>query len=133
MAPDHPLNPASQDLRVLRSYETEAFESAGIGMVRTSRSCVICRGTEGDAELSRVEVWSDAQWRLTMAIPSEISGFSYLEPRRHVPHITDLGGEEAETLGSTLARTAAALKKGTRPLRPAGGRRDLQAQAESRA
>ncbi len=111
MALDDPFSPFSQDLRALRSYEREAFESAGIGMVRKSRSCVICRGTEGDAELSRVEVWSDAQWRLTTAIPSEIAGFSYLEPRRHMPHITDLDGEEARTLGSTLARTSAALKK----------------------
>jgi diadenosine tetraphosphate (Ap4A) HIT family hydrolase len=46
-----------------------------------------------------------------MVTEGEILGFSYLEPKRHVPHITDLEGEEARTLGSTLARVTRALQE----------------------
>lgn len=76
-------------------------------------SCVLCRGSAGDAELGRVQVWEDAGWRLTMATGGEIAGFSYLEPKRHVPHITDLEGAEARTLGPVLARVTRALKEAT--------------------
>jgi len=72
--------------------------------------CVICRGPEGDPELGRVQVWEDRLWRLTTALEGEVAGFSYLEPKRHVPHITDLDGEEARTLGDVLARTSAAIR-----------------------
>ncbi len=72
---------------------------------------MICRGAEGDAELSRMEVWSDSLWRLTMAVHGEVPGFSYLEPRRHIPHITDLDGKEAQTFGRTMAQATKALKK----------------------
>ena len=40
-------------------------------------------------------------------------GFSYLEPRRHIPHITDLDGAEAGSLGPVLAHCSAALKQAT--------------------
>jgi diadenosine tetraphosphate (Ap4A) HIT family hydrolase len=46
-----------------------------------------------------------------MAMHSEVPGFSYLEPRRHIPHITDLDGREADTLGRTIAFASAALSK----------------------
>jgi diadenosine tetraphosphate (Ap4A) HIT family hydrolase len=58
-------------------------------------------------------VWSDAEWRLTMALRSEVAGFSYLEPRRHVPHIEDLNGAEAASFGRALALAASALKEQT--------------------
>jgi diadenosine tetraphosphate (Ap4A) HIT family hydrolase len=45
-----------------------------------------------------------------MATEGEILGFSYLEPKRHIPYVTDLEGEEARTLGSTLAMVTRALK-----------------------
>jgi diadenosine tetraphosphate (Ap4A) HIT family hydrolase len=44
---------------------------------------------------------------------SEIPGFSYLEPKRHIPHVTDLDGEEARTLGVVLANTTRAIQKET--------------------
>jgi diadenosine tetraphosphate (Ap4A) HIT family hydrolase len=72
--------------------------------------CVLCRGTDGDAELDRIEVWRDEQWRLTISLGSEVPGFGYLEPLRHIPHITDLDGPEATSLGEVLARTANALR-----------------------
>ncbi len=80
---------------------------------RSPRQCVICRGPDGDVELHRVAVWEDALWRLTTSLESEVLGFSYLEPKRHIPHITDLDGREARTLGPVLGRTTHALKDAT--------------------
>jgi diadenosine tetraphosphate (Ap4A) HIT family hydrolase len=74
---------------------------------------VLCRGIEGDQELFRTQVWEDRLWRLTMSQESEVAGFAYLEPKRHIPHITDLDGEEALTFGTTIARVSAALKDET--------------------
>jgi len=75
--------------------------------------CALCRGRAADPELGRVEVWEDPLWRLTTVTDGEVVGFSYLEPKRHVPHLTDLGGEEARTLGPVLARVARGLKEAT--------------------
>lgn len=72
---------------------------------------MLCRGRAGDAELDVVEVWADRYWRLTAARRGEVLGFCHLEPRRHVPHITDLTGPEARTLGAVLARTTRALRE----------------------
>jgi diadenosine tetraphosphate (Ap4A) HIT family hydrolase len=72
-------------------------------------ACTLCRGSGADSELMRVQVWEDAVWRLTMAAEGEVAGFCYLEPKRHVPHITDLDGEEALTLGTVLSRITRAL------------------------
>lgn len=75
--------------------------------------CILCRGPEGDAELERVEVWRDGLWRLTTSVSGYTAGFSYLEPLRHVPYITDLDGDEAATFGAVIARCTAALKEAT--------------------
>lgn len=77
--------------------------------------CALCRGTAGDPELSRVEVWADDLWRLSTSVgPGDpTAGFSYLEPRRHIPHIEDLSGDEAATFGPVVARCCAALKQAT--------------------
>jgi diadenosine tetraphosphate (Ap4A) HIT family hydrolase len=75
--------------------------------------CVICRGVEGDTELGRLQVWEDALWRLTISLEAEVLGFAYLEPKRHIPHITDLDGAEARTLGEVLARVTQVLKEET--------------------
>ena len=78
-------------------------------------SCLMCSERTGDAELGRVEVWSDDLWRLTTSIgPGDPTpGFSYLEPRRHIAYITDLDGPEAATFGAVIARCTAALKAAT--------------------
>ncbi len=39
-----------------------------------------------------------------------IAGFAHLEPRRHIPFITDLNGPEAATLGTVLSKAARALR-----------------------
>jgi diadenosine tetraphosphate (Ap4A) HIT family hydrolase len=72
--------------------------------------CLLCDPPAADAALRRVEVWSDSLWRLTMSLKTEVVGFAYLEPRRHVPHVEDLAGEEAATFGPVLATVSNALK-----------------------
>jgi diadenosine tetraphosphate (Ap4A) HIT family hydrolase len=76
-------------------------------------SCSICRGAAADAEMLRTQVWEDELWRLTVSLSSEVPGFAYLEPKRHIPHITDLDGAEAATLGPVLAQVTAALRAET--------------------
>jgi diadenosine tetraphosphate (Ap4A) HIT family hydrolase len=74
--------------------------------------CSICNG-KADEEFKRVEVWSDETWRLTMSTYKAVKGFCYLEPRRHVPYITDLQGREAVEFGSVISRVARAIKSST--------------------
>jgi diadenosine tetraphosphate (Ap4A) HIT family hydrolase len=75
--------------------------------------CVICRGLAGDAELSRLQVWEDELWRLTVSLEAEVLGFAYLEPKRHIPHLTDLDGDEAATFGTVLRRVSRVLQQET--------------------
>jgi diadenosine tetraphosphate (Ap4A) HIT family hydrolase len=75
--------------------------------------CPLCSGPGMDDALMRTEVWSDDLWRLTTANVSEVAGFSYLEPRRHLSDITQLSGEEAATFGDTIAKVSAAIKAAT--------------------
>lgn len=79
----------------------------------TGPQCQLCLGPAGDQALGRVEVWRDELWRLTTSVgPGNVTaGFSYLEPRRHIPAVTDLDGAEAATFGPTLARCADALQR----------------------
>jgi diadenosine tetraphosphate (Ap4A) HIT family hydrolase len=78
-----------------------------------SKECVLCRGEQADAELKRVEVWRDELWRVTVSLAAEVPGFAYLEPLRHVPHVTDPDGPEAESFGPVLAAVTRALKEAT--------------------
>ncbi len=73
----------------------------------------MCAGTARDAELERLEVWRDALWRLTVSISSEVAGFAYLEPLRHVAYVTELDGAEAATFGPVLARCTRILREAT--------------------
>ncbi len=79
----------------------------------TSADCIICRGRDGDAEWHRIQVWEDDLWRLTVSLAAEVPGFAYLEPKRHIPSIADLDGEEARTFGPVLARVTKALRAET--------------------
>ncbi|HVM25746.1 MAG TPA: hypothetical protein VM253_10160 [Candidatus Limnocylindrales bacterium] len=72
--------------------------------------CLLCDGDRAADQLNRVVVWEDAVWRLSMSRRGYTTGFGYLEPKRHVPYITDLEGTEAASFGPTLARVASALK-----------------------
>jgi diadenosine tetraphosphate (Ap4A) HIT family hydrolase len=76
----------------------------------TGAECLLCDGERAASELNREVVWEDDLWRLSMSRRGFTTGFGYLEPKRHVPHITDLEGEEAATFGPVLARVASALK-----------------------
>lgn len=82
-------------------------------MADTKSECVLCRGVAGDAELQRIQVWEDSLWRLTLSLDAEVLGFAYLEPKRHIPHITDLDGEEARTFGAVMARVTQVLRDET--------------------
>jgi diadenosine tetraphosphate (Ap4A) HIT family hydrolase len=75
--------------------------------------CVICAGAEGDKLLSRIEVWRDDLWRLTLSLDAEVLGFAYLEPVRHIASIADLDGAEAGSFGATVAKVTQALKVAT--------------------
>lgn len=79
----------------------------------TKSDCPMCAGTARDAELERLEVWRDALWRLTVSISSEVAGFAYLEPLRHIAFITQLDGAEAVTFGPVLARCTRILREVT--------------------
>lgn len=76
-------------------------------------TCLICRRADGDREFERFQVWEDRYWRLTVSLSSEVPGFAYLEPKRHIAYITDLDGPEAQTFGEVLARTSTALREET--------------------
>ncbi len=76
----------------------------------TTSDCPMCRGAAADAELERVEVWQDAHWRLTVSLSSEVAGFAYLEPKRHIRYVTELDGPEAATFGLAMAHSTRALK-----------------------
>jgi diadenosine tetraphosphate (Ap4A) HIT family hydrolase len=76
-----------------------------------SKGCLLCRADDADAEFNRIQVWQDDLWRLTVSLDSEVPGFAYLEPKRHVPYITDLDGAEAASFGPVLARCAGILRE----------------------
>jgi diadenosine tetraphosphate (Ap4A) HIT family hydrolase len=58
-------------------------------------------------------VWQDAHWRLTVSTSSEVAGFAYFEPKRHIRYITELDGPEAATFGPAMARCTRVLKEAT--------------------
>lgn len=77
-------------------------------------ACLLCDAVRAAGELNRTVVWEDDLWRLAMPRRGFTTGFGYLEPKRHVPHITELDGDEAATFGPVLARVASALKEAAR-------------------
>jgi diadenosine tetraphosphate (Ap4A) HIT family hydrolase len=80
-------------------------------VVSSTEECALCRGAEADQEFGRVQVWENDLWRLTMSMDSYTPAFCYLEPKRHIPYITELDGDEARTFGTTMARVTTVLKE----------------------
>jgi diadenosine tetraphosphate (Ap4A) HIT family hydrolase len=74
---------------------------------------MLCHVEEADAFFSRRRVWQDPLWRLSVVLRGPVAGFAHLEPRRHIPFITDLDGPEAASLGAVLARATAAIQRAT--------------------
>lgn len=79
----------------------------------THKDCLLCRTDDSDAEFNRIRVWQDDLWRLTVSLDSEVPGFAYLEPKRHVPYITDLKEAEAASFGPVLARCTQSQREAT--------------------
>lgn len=79
----------------------------------TAKGCLLCRVGEADAFFGRQRVWEDDYWRVSVVLRGAVLGFAHLEPRRHIPFVTDLDGVEAVTLGPVLARATAALRAAT--------------------
>jgi diadenosine tetraphosphate (Ap4A) HIT family hydrolase len=75
--------------------------------------CLLCDPDQADAFFDRVRVWQDEHWRLSVVRRGKVAGFSHLESRRHIPHITDLDGPESATVGAALARVTSALRAAT--------------------
>jgi diadenosine tetraphosphate (Ap4A) HIT family hydrolase len=75
--------------------------------------CLLCNWAEADKYFNRVQVWQTDLWRVTTSLVAPVLGFSYLEPKRHIPYITDLDGDEATSLGPTLAFVTRALRDTT--------------------
>ncbi|MFD0593291.1 HIT family protein [Catellatospora coxensis] len=82
-----------------------------------AEECLLCRPAEADGFFERRRVWEDEHWRLSVVLRGAVAGFAHLEPRRHIPYITDLAGPEAATLGPVLARATAAVREATGPTR----------------
>jgi diadenosine tetraphosphate (Ap4A) HIT family hydrolase len=73
--------------------------------------CLLCDPAAADDYFQRTLVWQDTLWRLSCVTQGPIPGFAHLEPRRHIPFITELDGPEAATLGTVLARVTRALRE----------------------
>jgi diadenosine tetraphosphate (Ap4A) HIT family hydrolase len=104
---------AGSKFPALSPYGTQEIRIAPEEVMMAGLDCILCRGVAGDEELERVRVWEDELWRLTVSLAAESPSFSYLEPKRHIAHITDLDGPEAASFGSVLARVTSALKAET--------------------
>jgi diadenosine tetraphosphate (Ap4A) HIT family hydrolase len=74
---------------------------------------MLCHVEEADAFFCRRRVWQDELWRLSVVLQGAVIGFAHLEPRRHIPFITDLDGPEAASLGAVLARATAGIRSAT--------------------
>jgi diadenosine tetraphosphate (Ap4A) HIT family hydrolase len=75
--------------------------------VSDEATCVLCGLS--DSNDGRY-VWEDRLWRLWTRTTGKVPGYSFLNPRRHVPYITDLDGDEAATLGAVLAHVTSVLR-----------------------
>ena len=72
--------------------------------------CMLCAPEVADAEFRRARLWEDELWRLSAVLRGPVPGFAHLEPKRHIPFLTDLDGPEAVTFGPVLARVTTALR-----------------------
>jgi hypothetical protein len=77
---------------------------------RVPDECMLCHPEIADAPFRCTRVWEDDLWRLSAVLQGPIPGFAHLEPKRHIPYVTDRDGPEAVTLGPVLARVTSALR-----------------------
>lgn len=82
-------------------------------MVEGQTDCVLCDPTGANLRAGRY-TWEDEHWRLWTVTAGVVPGYSFLNSKRHIPHITDLDGPEASSLGAVLGRVTHVLKEATR-------------------
>src|SRR5689334_8978476 len=86
--------------------------SDGTTSVGSLADCLLCNPARAAVVFGRRTVWEDRLWRLSLIEEgSPVAGFGHLEPKRHIPHITDLDGDKAATIGPTLAHVTATIKE----------------------
>jgi hypothetical protein len=73
-------------------------------------ACPLCQPPIDDAALGRIPVWEDRLWRVAVSLAGPLPGRCVLEPKRHIPSVAELDGDEAATLGWVLAWASAALR-----------------------
>lgn len=73
-------------------------------------ACPLCRLPIDDVALGRIPVWDDRLWRVAVVLEGTHPGGCVLEPKRHVPGIAELDGDEAATLGAMLGWLSAAVR-----------------------
>lgn len=78
----------------------------------TDIDCMLCTVADADSFFERQRVWENDKWRLSVVRRGAVPGFSHLEPKRHIPFITHLDGDEAATLGAVLSRCTRAIERG---------------------
>lgn len=64
-------------------------------------------------DTERFRVWEDDLWRLEAGSETPTTAVFLLGPKRHIPHIAELDGDEATTFGRVLAHTSQALREAT--------------------
>jgi diadenosine tetraphosphate (Ap4A) HIT family hydrolase len=71
--------------------------------------CEVCRFVEGTPPGG----WylEDAHWRVGPHMAAQVPGWVVVYLRRHAPGLADMAGDELESMGPTLAATAAAIEK----------------------
>lgn len=67
--------------------------------MQVSLDCDICNG-KADLSFTRVEVWRNDKWRLTISTYREFMELLYLELIRHIENIADFAGRESLEFGN---------------------------------
>ena len=80
------------------------------GSVDAMTDCLLCDPDAADREFARTRLWEDELWRLSAVLAGPVPGFAHLEPKRHIPYVTELDGVEAASLGEVLQRVTRALR-----------------------
>lgn len=77
--------------------------------------CGTCKGVRNELGAPGGVIYEDRLWHLDHIIrPVPMAGWLILKPKRHVESVAKLTDAEARTLGTLIARAAAALERATK-------------------